>query len=161
MKKSNKDFFEILKLDNQICFPLYAAARLIAQAYGPAFEELGLTYLQYIILLVLWEHSGVSVKEIGQRLLLDSGTLTPTLKKMEKSGLITRVRSSTDDRTVLNYPTKKTESLKRKAAKMSADVLARSGLSADAARNIRLVLKDLVVRLLRVTEFGQYSYERY
>ncbi|HAJ66108.1 MAG TPA: MarR family transcriptional regulator, partial [Clostridiales bacterium] len=91
---------EALKLDNQLCFPLYAAARKVTGLYAPYLKELGLTYTQYIVLLVLWERDGLSLGEIGERLSLDSGTLTPLCKKLETAGLITRRRSEQDERSV-------------------------------------------------------------
>ena len=86
------DLAEILKLDNQVCFPLYAAARLVVQAYRPLLGDLGLTYPQYLVMLVLWETDGASVGQIGEVLYLDSGTLTPLLKRLEKQGLVDRRR---------------------------------------------------------------------
>ena len=79
---------ELLKLDNQVCFPLYAASRLVVQSYRPFLAEIGLTYPQYLVLMVLWENDGLGVHEIGKRLHLDSATLTPILKRMEKNGLL-------------------------------------------------------------------------
>ena len=93
--------YESLRLCNQLCFPLYAASREIVSRYKPVLDELGLTYTQYIVLLVLWEHGTVSVKELGQKLYLDSGTLTPVLKKLEQKGLLDRRRDTADER-VLN-----------------------------------------------------------
>src|SRR4051812_33126791 len=93
---------EFLKLGNQLCFPLYAASRLVVQAYGPLLEQLGLTYPQYLVLLILWERDGATVREIGEQLYLDSGTLTPVLKRLGQAGLVKRVRSATDERNVEN-----------------------------------------------------------
>lgn len=92
---------EALKLDNQLCFPLYAAARRITGAYTPYLKPLGLTYTQYVVLMVLWEHDRLTVSEICSRLHLDSGTLTPLLKKMERAGYIMRERSASDERKVI------------------------------------------------------------
>lgn len=89
-----------LELDNQICFALYSTTHALTRAYRPILEALDLTYLQYIVMMVLWERDGMSVKEIGQRLHLDSGTLTPMLKRMEQAGLVQRRRSSADERQV-------------------------------------------------------------
>ena len=93
--------YESLRLCNQLCFPLYAASREIVSRYKPVLDELELTYTQYIVLLVLWEHRTVSVKELGHQLYLDSGTLTPVLKKLEQKGLLDRRRDTADER-VLN-----------------------------------------------------------
>lgn len=91
---------EELKLENQLCFPLYAASRLVTKAYKPLLIELNLTYPQYLVLLLLWEHKMLSVKSIGELLYLGSNTLTPLLKKMESKGLLLRKRSSRDERVV-------------------------------------------------------------
>ncbi len=85
-------------LDNQLCFAVYSASHAFSQAYRPHLEPLGLTYPQYLVLLVLWEKDGLSVKELGKRLFLDSGTLTPLLKRMEQGGWLTRKRDSRDER---------------------------------------------------------------
>ncbi len=97
----NKEQKESLKLDRQLCFPLYAAARKITNLYTPYLKPLGITYTQYIAFLVLWENDGITVGELGRRLYLDNGTLTPLLKKMEASGYIERTRSKTDERVVV------------------------------------------------------------
>ena len=101
------DYHEIMKLNNQLCFPLYAAARNVTSLYTPWLKPLGLTYTQYITFLVLWEKDGISVSEIGSRLMLDNGTLSPMLKKMEQAGYIERNRSSEDDRVVIVTLTQK------------------------------------------------------
>ena len=90
-----------LLLDRQVCFPLYAATNLLSRLYGPVLRELGLTYPQYLVMLVLWEGDGLTVKALGERLSLDSGTLTPLLKRLEAAGLIRRERSRSDERQVL------------------------------------------------------------
>ena len=95
-----QDQYEAMKLANQLCFPLYAAARNVTALYTPWLKPLGLTYTQYIVLLVLWEQDGITVGEIGAKLMLDNGTLSPLLKKMESAGLVERRRSREDDRVV-------------------------------------------------------------
>jgi DNA-binding MarR family transcriptional regulator len=95
MANSELDY---LKLENQLCFPLYAASREVIKLYKPYLDELDLTYTQYIAMLLLWEHKAMTVKEIGTHLFLDSGTLTPLLKKLENKGMITRTRSTKDER---------------------------------------------------------------
>jgi len=90
-----------LKLENQLCFPLYASARLVTNLYTPYLKPLGITYTQYIVFLVLWENDNLTVGELGKKLYLDNGTLTPLLKKMEKAGYITRNRSKEDERVVV------------------------------------------------------------
>src|SRR4051812_33631946 len=99
--KAPKPSRDDLRLDRQLCFPLYVAARLIVSAYRPLLGPLGLTYPQYLVMLALWEEDGLSVGALGERLHLDSGTLTPLLKRMERQELVKRSRSSADDRVVL------------------------------------------------------------
>jgi DNA-binding MarR family transcriptional regulator len=96
---------EKLQLDHQLCFPLYACARRVVGQYTPYLKPLGITYTQYIVLLVLWEQDGLSVGDLCRKLYLDSGTITPLLKKMEEHGLIRRVRSHDDERVVVTYLT--------------------------------------------------------
>ena len=93
--------YDSLKIDNQLCFPLYASSRIVMKMYKPALDKLDLTYTQYIAMMILWEYHSVTVKEIGQRLFLDSGTLTPLLKKLEAKGLLTRQRSAKDERNLI------------------------------------------------------------
>ena len=109
------DYHEAMKLTNQLCFPLYAAARNVTGLYTPWLKPLGLTYTQYIVLLVLWEEDGISVTEIGEKLMLDNGTLSPLLKKMEKAGYINRRRSSDDERVVMITLTEEGRALQEKA----------------------------------------------
>ena len=106
---------DYLKLENQLCFPIYALARQMAALYRPYLEKLGLTYPQYLVMLVLWEHKSSTVKCIGELLLLDSGTLTPLLKRMEANGLLSRTRSCTDERVVNIVISEKGERLKVQA----------------------------------------------
>jgi len=93
--------YDALKLDNQLCFPLYACAREIVKAYKPFLDGIGLTYTQYITMMVLWEHGCVTSKQLGERLFLDSGTLTPVLKKLEEKGYLTRYRCPEDERNLM------------------------------------------------------------
>ena len=112
--------YDALKLNNQLCFPLYACSREIIRRYKPFLDELDLTYTQYIVMLVLWEHRLVTVKELGECLYLDSGTLTPLLKKMEAKGLISRARSARDERNLIVTMTAEGEALKERAIKVPA-----------------------------------------
>jgi DNA-binding MarR family transcriptional regulator len=109
----------ILKLDNQLCFALYAASNAMIRRYREPLNAFGLTYPQYLTMLVLWESAPLSVKEIGERLYLDSGTLTPMLKRMQAAGLITRQRDATDERQVNIDLTDQGRALRRKAAAMA------------------------------------------
>ena len=138
------DYHEVMKLDNQICFPLYAAARYVTGLYTPYLKELGLTYTQYITFLVLWEKDGISVSEIGSRLMLDNGTLSPMLKKMEQAGYIGRERSSDDDRVVIVSLTKKGRDLQEKAKEIPMKVGGCIDLPPEKARELYGLLYELI-----------------
>lgn len=109
-----------LKLENQLCFPLYAAARKVTALYTPLLKPLGLTYTQYLVMMVLWEQDGLRIGVIGERLCLDTGTLTPLLKKMEQEGLLSRTRSAEDERAVIIRLSEKGKALEEKAAHIPA-----------------------------------------
>lgn len=118
--------YDCLKLDNQLCFPLYACSREIVKQYTPYLEPLGLTYTQYVTMMALWEHEVLSVKEMGRLLYLDSGTLTPVLKKLEEKGLVNRRRSREDERSLIVSLTEAGVALKERAVEIPyhiADVL--------------------------------------
>src|SRR5215475_15995646 len=106
---------QLLRLDNQICFAVYSAAHAFNRVYKPLLDRLGLTYPQYLVMLALWERDGVALKEIGERLFLDSGTLTPLLKRLEAAGLVKRNRSTEDERQVRIALTAQGQALKEKA----------------------------------------------
>jgi MarR family transcriptional regulator, organic hydroperoxide resistance regulator len=120
---------QLLRLDNQICFAVYSAAHAFNRVYKPLLDRLGLTYPQYLVMLVLWERDGVAVKEIGERLHLDSGTLTPLLKRLQQAGLIKRTRSTEDERQVLIDLTSPGQALKEKARAVPPSILAASQCS--------------------------------
>ncbi|MBS4061899.1 MAG: MarR family transcriptional regulator [Bacteroidetes bacterium] len=107
--------FEQLKLSNQFCFPVYAASRLITRVYQPHLDKLGITYPQYLVLMILWETDGVTVNEISQKLILNTNTVTPLLKRMESQGLITRKRSESDERKVIIQLTDKGKAMRLEA----------------------------------------------
>lgn len=115
---------EALKLDNQLCFALYAASLAMTKLYKPLLEELGLTYPQYLVMLVLWEGDGLAVSELGRRLSLDSGTLTPLLKRLEAAGLVSRLRAVDDERRVHIHLSAAGRRLKARATKVPACILA-------------------------------------
>ena len=112
---NNEEKYEALKLCNQVCFPLYACSKEIIRKYKPFLDEIDLTYTQYITMMVLWEKKSVNVKTLGESLYLDSGTLTPVLKKLESKGYITRVRSSEDERNLVVSITDEGVALRDKA----------------------------------------------
>lgn len=116
------DKYEKLKLKNQLCFPLYACSKEIVKKYRPFLDEIDLTYTQYITMMVLWEHKKLSVKEMGELLFLDSGTLTPVLKSLAGKGFITRERSKEDERVLIVEITEEGEKLKDKAVEIPEKV---------------------------------------
>ncbi|MBX3506769.1 MAG: MarR family transcriptional regulator [Parvibaculum sp.] len=117
-----------LSLDNQLCFALYSSSLLMTKLYKPMLDEIGLTYPQYLAMLALWEEDGVTVSALGGRLYLDSGTLTPLLKRLEKAGLIQRERNAADERQVLVRLTQAGRALKRQAAAIPRKVAASAGV---------------------------------
>jgi MarR family transcriptional regulator, organic hydroperoxide resistance regulator len=134
-----------LRLDNQICFAVYSAAHAFNRVYKPLLDRLGLTYPQYLAMLVLWERDGVPVKDIGERLHLDSGTLTPLLKRLEAAGLIKRTRSTEDERQVLIALTPQGHALREKARAVPQSILAASACSISelsAMKNEIVALRD-------------------
>ena len=114
----------VLHLDNQLCFPLYAASRMITKLYQPLLEKLNITYPQYLILLVLWESGALTVNEIGKKLMLETNTLTPLLKRMEVKKIVKRKRSTIDERRVIIQLTTKGLSLKQQALCIPSELLA-------------------------------------
>ncbi len=142
------DKYDLLKLENQICFPLYAAAREITKAYKPYLDPLHLTYTQYVVMMVLWEHKCISVKDLGLKLYLDSGTLTPLLKKLEQNGLLVRRRSTEDERVVLVELTEEGENLKEKAVEVPVQMSACVPLTGEEA----MQLYGLLYKILGCTE---------
>ena len=138
------DYREAMKLGNQLCFPLYAAARNVAGLYTPWLKPLGLTYTQYLVFLVLWEKDGVSVTEIGEKLMLDNGTLSPLLKKMEQAGLLKRQRSSEDERVVVVTLTEEGRALQEKAKDVPAQVAGCIDLPPEKAQMLYALLYELL-----------------
>ena len=130
-----------LLLENQLCFPLYAAAKEVLNRYKPLLDEIGLTYTQYLCMMVLWEEGAATVSHLGERLYLDSGTLTPVLKKLEKSGYITRERSVADARVLEVRFTPKGLDLRDRAASVPAAMACHVHLSADEAAELKTKLE--------------------
>lgn len=136
-----------LKLENQLCFPLYVCAKEIIKKYKPYLDEIDLTYTQYIAMMVLWEKKAVNIKTLGRHLYLDSGTLTPLLKKLEKRQLVTRARSQDDERNVIVTITEKGESLKEKAAVIPQKMMQCVNLNLDDSRTLYRLLYQLLEQL--------------
>ena len=137
--------FDSLKLENQLCFPLYAASREVIKRYYPYLEAIDLTYTQYIAMMVFWEVKEITVKELGQKLFLDSGTLTPLLKCLESKGLITRSRSSEDERVVIARITEEGEKLKERASAIPEQISGCIKLEPQEA----MVLYQLLYKILK------------
>lgn len=139
--------YEGLKLKNQICFPLYAAAKEVIKQYTPFLQELDLTYTQYIAMMVFWEEKKLSVKELGKALFLDSGTLTPVLKSLETKGYVVRSRSKSDERVLEVEITEKGEALKERAVSVPQSVSACVKLDAEEARQLYTLLYKVLGKL--------------
>ena len=136
--------YDALKLENQLCFPLYACSKGIIKKYKPFLDELDLTYTQYITMMVLWDKKQVNVSELGKELFLDSGTLTPVLKKLEAKGYITRQRSDEDERVLNVTITKNGEALKEEAVKIPQEMMGCVRLTPDEAK----VLYGLLYKII-------------
>jgi MarR family transcriptional regulator, organic hydroperoxide resistance regulator len=139
---------EMLKLDNQLCFALYSASLAMTKLYKPLLDEIGLTYPQYIVMLALWERDGVMVSELGERLSLDSGTLTPLLKRLEAAGFVARVRDVQDERRVHITLTAAGRRLKAKASRIPACIVAATQCSLTEVVNMTRELRGLRDRLV-------------
>jgi len=136
--------YDALKLDNQICFPLYAASREVIKKYRPYLDEIGLTYTQYIAMMVLWEQKKVSVKELGEILFLDSGTLTPLLKTLEAKGYLRRHRDENDERVLIVEITEAGEALKEQAVEVPGKMAKCVSLSPEEAVQLYTLLHKLL-----------------
>ena len=136
-----------LRLDNQLCFALYAASGLVTRAYRPLLEPLGLTYPQYLVMLALWEQAPRTVKALGQALELDSGTLTPLLKRLEAAGFVTRTRDAEDERRVQIALTQAGEALREKAGEVPTALACQLQLPLDEIVELRTTLQDLARRM--------------
>ncbi|MCM1388631.1 MAG: MarR family transcriptional regulator [Bacillus sp. (in: Bacteria)] len=136
--------YDCLKLENQLCFPLYACSKEVIRRYKPYLDKLDLTYTQYIAMMVMWEKKEVTVKELGQCLYLDSGTLTPLLKKLEEKHYVVRKRSKEDERNLIVSITKEGEALKEQAVEIPADIAACTNVEPKEAQ----ILYQLLYKLL-------------
>jgi DNA-binding MarR family transcriptional regulator len=135
---------EKLKLENQLCFPLYVCAKEIVRRYTPLLEPLGLTYTQYIAMMVMWEHKSISVRDMGKILFLDSGTLTPMLKKMQKAGWIRKKRSEEDERIVIVSITERGEELHDQAMDIPSKMSGCVTLGNDEALHLYTLLHKMM-----------------
>ncbi len=153
MELPQLDGLSALQLDNQLCFKLYAASRAVTRAYKPMLDQLGLTYPQYLVMLVLWEWDGAApeqptVKALGERLLLDSGTLTPLLKRLEQLGLVLRQRAARDEREVHLRLTAAGLALRAQVLPLKTQLLCSSGLNLGELDELRGRIGDLLDRLM-------------
>ena len=141
----NESRYDALLLENQLCFPLYAASREVIKLYRPHLEALELTYTQYVVLMVIWEHGTISVRDLGRTLYLDSGTLTPVLKTLEKNGFITRRRSKEDERVLMVTVTGAGKVLRDRALSIPADIHSRLGLDKQEMAQLRQLLGKILI----------------
>lgn len=143
MKKNNETPVNMLALENQFCFALYSSSLALTKTYKPLLDELGLTYPQYLVMLVLWEHDGILVKDIGKALFLDSGTLTPLLKRLEANGLLQRQRDEDDERQVRIKLTDTGKNLRNAALGIPEKILCASGQNKETLVQLREQLNSL------------------
>ncbi|MEO6489535.1 MAG: MarR family transcriptional regulator [Ferruginibacter sp.] len=136
-----------LHLQNQLCFPLYALSRQMTALYRPYLDKLDLTYPQYLVMLLLWQHERLSIKEIGCELWLDSGTLTPLLKRMEETGLVSRVRCLQDERIVHVQLTKDGKLLQKKAIGIPDHIFSELSISNSQLKSLKKELSDILRKL--------------
>jgi len=140
---------EILYLENQLCFPLYAASRLTTQIYTPLLNELGITYPQYLVLMVLWQHKEQTVNEICSKLLLETNTVTPLLKRLEQKGILTRKRSEADERSVIISLTEEGEALKETALLIPGKII--GSINDDSISQVEILqFRDTLKKLVKV-----------
>ena len=139
--------YEALKLENQLCFPLYACAKEIVRRYRRPLEPLGITYTQYVVMMVFWEFGGMTEKELGKKVHLDSGTLAPLLKRLEKQGLVNRVRPGDNERSLFISLTEKGEALKEKAVKVPVQMAGCIDLPVDELIELKKLLDKALLRM--------------
>ena len=151
----NEKNYDCLKLENQLCFPLYACAKEVVKRYKPFLDPLDLTYTQYITMMVLWEKKHMNVKELGSYLFLDSGTLTPVLKKLESKKFITRTRMASDERNVLIEITDEGEALKEEAAKVPEKMGGCLKFGMEDSKQLYTLLHKLMAAFRDTSESGE------
>lgn len=145
----------MLLLDRQVCFPLYAASNLLNRLYRPVLAQFNLTYPQYLVMLVLWEQSPVSVGDLGEKLFLDSGTLTPLLKRLEVNGMVNRQRDPADERRVLIYLTEQGQQLKQRAAVIPQTLGNSLNLSVEQIEQLRTQVQQIVGIMAQALQQGK------
>lgn len=148
---AGKSVPDLLGLDQQLCFAVYSASLAMTRLYQPLLDPLGLTYPQYLVMLVLWEHDGLTVSQIGERVMLDSGTLTPLLKRLEAAELLRRTRDTVDERRVIITLTETGRTLKRQAGSVPENVMCATACNLDELVALTAQLKTLRSSLLAYT----------
>ncbi len=138
------DKYHQLKLENQLCFPLYVSSKEIIKKYKPFLDKVGLTYTSYIVMMVLWQEKETNVTQLGEKLWLDSGTLTPLLKKMEQKGLLARKRAEDDERQVLINITDKGENLKDEVLEIPSKIYSCTNLSNEETETLYRLLYKII-----------------
>ena len=149
MEKTDNKEANLLKLENQLCFSIYAASRLMTRMYQPYLDDLGITYPQYLVLLILWEKEGIGVNEIACKLYLNTNTVTPLLKRMEQLDIIKRIKCCEDERKVLIYLTDKGKSSKTKAQQIPIDMATNLECDMEKAMGLKKELDNLIGRMLK------------
>ena len=147
MENGKGEQYACIRLENQFCFPLYACAKEVVRQYREPLEKLGLTYTQYVVMMVLWEFGGMTESELGKRVYLDSGTLAPLLKRMEKQGYITRVRPENNERTLFLSLTEQGEALKEKAKAVPAAMRDCIPLEKEELTLLKSLLDQALIRM--------------
>ena len=147
MENIKQDKYDCIRLGNQICFPLYACAKEVVRQYREPLEKLGLTYTQYVVMMVLWEFGGMTEGELGKRVYLDSGTLAPLLKRMEKQGYITRVRPETNERKLFIELTPAGEALKDRATEVPSEMQGCLKLERDELMQLKKLLDKAIIQM--------------
>ncbi len=155
MLEENKD--EILKLENQLCFPLYACSKEVVRIYKPFLDKLDLTYTQYLTMMVMWEHKEINSKLLGKYLYLDSGTLTPLLKKLESKGYITRTRAQDDERNLVVRLTLEGEKLKNDAIKVPEELGRSLQMDKDDVENLYALLYKVLGKISEANNKVKYN----
>lgn len=147
MENIKQDKYDCIRLGNQICFPLYACAKEVVRQYREPLEKLGLTYTQYVVMMVLWEFGGMTEGELGKKVYLDSGTLTPLLKRMEKQGYITRLRPETNERKLYIELTAAGDALKDKAIDVPSKMEGCLKLDTDERVQLKKLLDKAIIQM--------------
>lgn len=147
--------YDCIRLDNQLCFPLYACAKEVVRQYRKPLEELGLTYTQYLVMMVLWEHGGMTEGELGRLVHLDSGTLAPLLKRLEKQGLLRRIRPDSNERKLFLSLTDEGESLKDKAVHIPPAMQGCIDLPGEELLELKYLLDRALIRMESKKEYKE------